>query len=205
MGFPLAGPLLERIGEGGHSLLKARCPALPLSQGRKGVAEVALRRGPVVGFPLAGPLLERIGEGGHSLLKARCPALPLSQGRKGVAEVALRRGPGVRRTLAGPLLERLGVSGHGLLKAFRPALPHAHRAFLRTQIVLSRDTRARMRCVWSSRRSGSCRRGPEFLTQPLAATGVAPVDQPRQKLFVCVPALEVPASALASVPGRPPS
>ena len=50
-----------------------------------------------------------------------------------------------------------------------------------------------MRMVQSSKRELPQR--PEFLTQPLAATGVAPVDQPRQKLFVCVPALEVPASA----------
>ena len=50
-----------------------------------------------------------------------------------------------------------------------------------------------MRMVQSSKRE--LRQRPEFLTQPLAATGVAPVDQPRQKLFVCVPALEVPASA----------
>ena len=30
-GHPLAGNLLERLGEGGHGLLKALCPALPLA------------------------------------------------------------------------------------------------------------------------------------------------------------------------------
>ena len=32
---PRVGALLKRLSEGGHGLLKARCPALPLAQGRK--------------------------------------------------------------------------------------------------------------------------------------------------------------------------
>ena len=52
----LAGLLLERLGEGNHGLLKALCPALPLSQDCKGVAEVVLRPGPVAAQPPAKPL-----------------------------------------------------------------------------------------------------------------------------------------------------
>ena len=87
-GHALAGPLLERLVEGGHGLLKALCPRLPLAQGLKSNAEIALRRGPVEGHALAGPLLERLVEGGHGLLKALCPRLPLAQGPKSSAEVA---------------------------------------------------------------------------------------------------------------------
>ena len=38
-GRTLAGALLERFGEGGHGLQKARCPALPLAQVRNEKSE----------------------------------------------------------------------------------------------------------------------------------------------------------------------
>ena len=91
-GHPLAGVLLESLGEDGHGLLKTLCPSLPLSQGPKGGAEVVLRRGPVEGHPLAGALLESLGEGGHGLLKTLCPSLPLSQGHESDAERHMQRG-----------------------------------------------------------------------------------------------------------------
>ena len=81
-GHPLPGSFLERLGAGGHGLLKVLCPALPSAQSRKGAGKVALRLRPVEGHPLPGALLERFGEGGHGLLKALCPNLPLAQGRK---------------------------------------------------------------------------------------------------------------------------
>ena len=42
-GYPRTSALLERFGEGGHGLLKARWPALPRAQGHKGSAEIILR------------------------------------------------------------------------------------------------------------------------------------------------------------------
>ena len=110
---------------GGHGLLKARCPALPLAQDRKGGAEVVLRLGPGEGLPRAGALLERLDVGGHGLLKARCPALPLAQDHKDDAETVLRLGPGEGLPRAGALVERFGEGSQGLLKARCLALPLA--------------------------------------------------------------------------------
>ena len=65
-GYPRTSALLERFGEGGHGLLKARWPALPRAQGHKGSAEIVLRHSPVEKHPRAGALLER--------LESACPA-----------------------------------------------------------------------------------------------------------------------------------
>ena len=51
---PGGSEFLERLGEGGHGLLKTFCPALPFSQDRKGEAEIVLRHGPVEGHPISG-------------------------------------------------------------------------------------------------------------------------------------------------------
>ena len=50
-GHPLACALLERLGEGGHGLLKALCPALPLTQVQKSaVAGVVVLITAAVGY-----------------------------------------------------------------------------------------------------------------------------------------------------------
>ena len=54
-GHPLACALLERLGEGGHGLLKALCPALPLTQVQKGaVAGVVVLITAAVGYTWSG-------------------------------------------------------------------------------------------------------------------------------------------------------
>ena len=54
-GHPLACALLERLGEGGHGLLKALCPTLPLTQVQKGaVAGVVVLITAAVGYTWSG-------------------------------------------------------------------------------------------------------------------------------------------------------
>ena len=67
--------------------------AFALAQGRKGIAEIVLRRGPVVRRVLPAPHLKRGAVGSHCLLKEFFVIFTLAQGQKGIAEVVLRRGP----------------------------------------------------------------------------------------------------------------
>jgi hypothetical protein len=92
-----ARPFLQRRAVGRDRLLKARRPALPLTEREERVAEIVLRRRPVERRVFARPFLQRRAVGRDRLVKARRPALCVESEHSSRGSSAMRRSPTVRR------------------------------------------------------------------------------------------------------------